>query len=68
MSDHEEDFLWVQEEDFLWICGNEDVISHRRRIAHGGYGQVHEVRRLRWMLTDDVAREYGNKAGTYSHL
>jgi hypothetical protein len=35
-----------QEDEFLWVCGNEDVISHRRRIAHGGYGQVHEVRKL----------------------
>jgi len=31
-----------EEEDYAWVRGNQDV-THRRRIAHGGYGEVHEV-------------------------
>jgi len=31
-----------EEEDHVWIRGNQEV-THRRRIAYGGHGEVHEV-------------------------
>lgn len=32
-----------EEEDFEWTCGDDERISHRRHIADGGIGEVHEV-------------------------
>jgi len=30
-------------EDLIWTTGNQENLTHTKRIAFGGYGEVHEV-------------------------
>jgi hypothetical protein len=31
------------DQSYVWTCGNDPKVSHRKPIASGGFGEVHEV-------------------------
>ena len=33
-----------EDDPFAWTCGDSRIIAHRKSIASGGFGEVHEVR------------------------
>ena len=33
-----------EDDSFAWTCGGSRTITHKKPIASGGFGEVHEVR------------------------